>query len=310
MKRFLFKQLTNFLAAAGTSCRPRAQLVVGSLALIVAMVGTIGLTCVGDELPSQDQVLAQALENHPEIVAAKAKVALVEAELYGKRMEVSRQVLGLYGSLKTLDAQLEAAKGALAQEKAEFERTNTTNPDGRPDQALKDKLAAVRAAEGKMVEATGRREQAERELRLLIGATPGAKEAKSPNAAAIPARQAPQGPIVGTWKAAAEQSIKLSFTEMPLVEVMKYLSDKTGIKFSIQRQALEEAGEGVDTPISLSTNDVTLAAALQGFEDSYPQLQFVLRDYGVLLTTKDYAQDHGYMPALAIGKEAPSVKSR
>ena len=36
-----------------------------------------------DELPSQDQALARALENHPDIVAAKAKVALVERELLG-----------------------------------------------------------------------------------------------------------------------------------------------------------------------------------------------------------------------------------
>src|ERR1044071_790959 len=74
-----------------------------------------------DPLASQDQALAWALENHPDTVAAKAKVALANAELYGKRIEVSRQVLGLYGSLKKLDAQIDASKAALSRSKAEVE---------------------------------------------------------------------------------------------------------------------------------------------------------------------------------------------
>jgi hypothetical protein len=311
MKRFLFNHLTNFRAAAGTSCRPPAQLVISSLAIIVAMVGTIGFARAADELPSQDQALAQALENHPEIVAAKAKVALVEAELYGKRMEVSRQVLGLYGSLKTLDAEVSEAKGSLAQSRTELERTKEAAAGGQANQSTREKVAAaVETAERKLVVATGQREQAERELRLLIGTPPGAKETRSPNAAAIPARQAPQGLMVGNWKVIAEQPIKFSFTETPLVDVVKYLTDNTGIKFSVQGPALEVAGVGMDMPISLSIKGVPLGAALQGFEDAYPELQFVLRDYGVLLTTKEYAQEHGYMPALEFGKEAPGAKSR
>jgi hypothetical protein len=303
MTHILFKHVTNSRPTAGRSPQPRAQFIIRSLALGVAMVGTIGLARAADELPSQDQALAQALENHPEIIAAKAKVSLVEAELYGKRMEVSRQVLGLYSSLKTLDAQIEAAKAALNQSKS------PQNTGGGPIDPLKW-AAAIEAAEGKLVQATGQREQAERELRLLIGATPGAKETKSSNAAAIPARQIPQGSIVDLWKAAVERSFKISAADMPLTELVNYLSDNTGIKFSVQRPALEVAGLGVDMPISLSIKGVPLAAALQGFEDAYPQLQFVLRDYGVLLTTKEYAQDHGYMPALEIGKEARSGKPR
>ena len=85
---------------------------------------------------------------------------------------------------------------------------------------------------------------------------------------------------------------------MPLVEVTDFLSEKTGIKFSVQRQVLEDADMSADQPISLSTDEVPLRAALQAFQDTYPQLQFVLRDYGVLLTTKDYAHEHGYMPVV------------
>src|SRR5262245_18077686 len=105
MKRFLFAQ-HRFHAAAERFCQPWAHLGIRLLALVVVTAVLSELACA-DELPSQDQALARALENHPDIVAAKAKVALAEAELYGKRMEVSRQVLGLYGSLKMLDGQIE-----------------------------------------------------------------------------------------------------------------------------------------------------------------------------------------------------------
>ena len=87
------------------------------LCVVLALAAT-GSARAEDALPSQDEGLAGALENHPDIVAAKAKVALVNAELYGKRIEVSRQVLGLYGSLKKLDAQIDLSKSALNRSNA------------------------------------------------------------------------------------------------------------------------------------------------------------------------------------------------
>jgi hypothetical protein len=310
MKR-VFKHRIDSRSAAGIYCQLRRHLAIGSLALVVATVGTIGLARAADELPNQDQALALALENHPNIVAAKAKLALAEAELYGKRMEVSRQVLGLYGGMKMLDAQVAAAKAALNLSSAEFDRMTVAAASGALDQSTKDKVeAAVQAAEATLVQAIGQREQAEKELRLLIGATPQAKERASHNEATRPARQTPQSHIVADWKTTAEGPITLSFVDTPLDDVLSFLSDAAGMKFSVQRPALEESGLDPTIPISLSTNEVPLRAALQGFEDAYPDLQFVLRDYGVLLTTKEYADSVGYLPVLEIGKESAGANSR
>jgi hypothetical protein len=309
MKR-VFNHRIDARSAAATCCQLRAHLVIGSLALVAATVGTIRLARAADEMPNQDQALARALENHPDIVAANAKLALAEAELYGKRMEVSRQVLGLYGSLRTLDAQINAAKAALKLSNAELDRTNAAAASGAVDSSTKDKVAAaVQTAEATLVQAIGQREQAEKELRLLVGATPPANEATSQNEAALPERQTPQGPIVGIWKTAAEQSITVEFVDMPLEEVLNFLSHETGIKFSLQRPALDEIGMEPATTISLSTNKVPLRAALQGFEDAYPDLQFVLRDYGVLLTTKEYAESVGYLPVSAISRNSDGDNS-
>src|SRR4051794_7428750 len=268
---------------------------------IVLALAAVGSVRAEEALPSQDQALAGALENHPDIVAAKAKVAMANAELYGKRMEVSRQVLGLFGSLKKLDAQIGASKAVLSRSKEDVERAKQAGPG--MDQATKDKLAAeVRIAEWQLVQTTGQREQAEKELRLMIG-TGAPAEAKSPHTATAVARQTPQGPIVEKMKIILEKPVKMDYVDTPLQDIMPYLTDTTGVKFSVQKAALADAGIGTDQPVSLNTSEIPLHAALQAFQDANPELQFVLRDYGVLVTTKEYSEEHGYMPVLELGKE-------
>jgi Outer membrane efflux protein len=279
---------------------------------VVMLLSAVGLARGDEALPSQDQALARALENHPDIVAAKAKVSLAEAELYGKRIEVSRQVLELYGMLKKLELQAEVSKAALTRSKAEFERLKVVVENGVADQSTKYKVAAeVQTAEAELVHAVSQREQAEKELRLLIGSASPAADAKSPDTATAVARQVPLGPIVEKMKVAEAKPIKLEFSEMPLVEITSFLTTSTGIAFSLQVQALEGAGLRSDDPITLNTSEVPLHAALQAFEDAYPEMQFVLRDYGVLLTTKESAESHGYVPVLELGIEpAATIKSR
>jgi predicted outer membrane protein len=252
---------------------------------IVMVLAAVGSARADDALPSQDQALVRALENHPDIVAAKAKVALAEAELYGKRMEVSRHILALYGSLKMLDAEIEASKAA-------FQRSSESQES--------------KQAEAQLIQVIGQREQAEKELRLLISMASQAAEATQ-NRAATAARQTPHGPIVEKMKDVRENPIKLDFVDTPLEEIMFVLSDKTGVMFSIQRGVLESVGFSNSEPISLHTGEVPLHAALQAFEDAYDGFQFVLRDYGVLLTTRDYAQEHGYLPVLEGDKESAST---
>lgn len=294
MNCFHFTPLNDFRVVAETRLQFWAYRILRSLGIVVATVGTLGFAAAADGLPGQEQAIALALESHPDIVSAKAKIALAETELYGKRMEVTRQVLGLYGSLKTLDAEIAEAKALT-----ELERMNEQVAGEQVNQSNSvNASAAVQTAERKLVVALGHRDQAERELRLLIGAMPGVKEAMAANAAPRTTRQEPQGSIVETWDAQYEQPMKLSFTDTPLDEVLSFLSDKTGIKFSAQRDALEAAGFAIDMPISISTNEVTLHAALQGLEDLIPELQFVLRDYGVLLTTEEFANEHGYYPVI------------
>jgi hypothetical protein len=278
------------------------------LLIVVAIVSTIGSARAEEALPSQDQAVARALESHPDIVAAKARVSLAEAELYGKRMEVSRQVLSLYGSLKMFDVQIESVKASLEQARKEQAQIEERVANGTADTFIKQEAAGkVRAAEGKLVEAIGRREQAEKELRLLVGTTGPKGEEKLSIEVAGPARQMPQRQAIDKWKAVESKPIKLEFAEVPLEEVLAWLSEESGMKFSQQHLALEAVGLDPSEPVTLTTNDVPLSAALQSFEDAIDGLQFVLRDYGVLLTTKESAEDRGYVPVLELDVESDTA---
>src|SRR5262249_41085733 len=129
----------------GGSSMTRSLLVrfrLGSMALIVASLATASAARADDPLPDQDQGLAQALVNHPDIVAAKAKVSLAEAELYGKRMEVSRQILGLYGGLNTLRAKIDVAKATLDKARVEAEKAQQAVANGVVERSALDNAVA------------------------------------------------------------------------------------------------------------------------------------------------------------------------
>jgi hypothetical protein len=255
------------------------------LLVVIAMVSATLSARAEEALPTQDQAVARALENHPEIVATKAKVAL------------------------------EAVKTSLEQARLELQLTKERVESGASDNLTAVQAAGtVRAAEGKLVEAIGRREQAEKELRLLIG-TAAPKIAETTfdihgDWVGTP-RQMPQSQAIDKWKAVEAKPIRLEFHDIPLEEVLAWLSEESGVKFSLQHSAFEAIGLDASEPVTLTTYDVPLSAALQSFEDVFTDLQFVLRDYGVLLTTKEVAENYGYAPVLELGaKSAAPEKSR
>ena len=89
---------------------------------------------------------------------------------------------------------------------------------------------------------------------------------------------------------------------MPLRDVANNLSDLTGVKFAVQLPAIQQLGSDDSMRISLNLRDAHLSSVLQALEDLNDGLQFVARDYGILITNKDYARDHGYMPVLEMNK--------
>ena len=151
------------------------------------------------------------------------------------------------------------------------ESKQSAEKSGAADQSTKDKLAAqTQAAETQLVQAVGQREQVEKELRLMIGTASPATDAKSSNKPLAVARQIPQGPIVEKIKITLEKPIKLDFVNTPLQELMPYFTETTGVQFSLQVPALNVEGVALEQPITILTKEVPLHAALQAFQDAYP----------------------------------------
>ena len=100
------------------------------LAIIALLVIGTGRLSAEEPLPSQDEAIARAVEIIPDIIAAKAKLALAESELNGKRMEVSRQVLQAYSSLKNSEVQVAAIKVKLNAVNREFGKLSEAAKSG------------------------------------------------------------------------------------------------------------------------------------------------------------------------------------
>jgi hypothetical protein len=90
----------------------------------------------------------------------------------------------------------------------------------------------------------------------------------------------------GFRKALASPS-QVDFTDTPLDEAVRFLSDLHGIPFVTDDAAFKEEDRAKpDAPVSLRLENVPLAAVLQAIEDQVRWVRFVVRDYGILVTTE------------------------
>lgn len=272
------------------------------LAMIAMLVIGASRLSAEEPLPSQDEAIARAVENHPDIVAAKAKLALAESELNGKRMDVSRQVLQSYSNLKNLEAQMSAIKAKLDAVKHEFGTANAAKVPGAVTAIELDRLRAdVQAQEAALVQTMLQREQTEKELRLLLGSKPAAASgAGLQNKSAT--RQLPQGPKVDQIRAAMNARTSIDVADQPLIEQLTYLSDKFNFAIQIHPDLPKKLVEG---PIRMQIKDIPLPAAFQAIEDfNDGRIQFVVRDYGIVLMDRGQAESNGFMPLLEFVRES------
>jgi len=226
-----------------------------------------------ENLPATlDQALAKALDNHPDILAAKAKLTLAEAELNRTRMDVARKIIGLWNERQTQKEK--AQRNSLLQ---------ASNSIGM------DEVIATRVSLA----------QSETELRYLIGqiVPPGVRMPAFKTSGR--SLRAPRGPIVDKVREALIAPTQIEFTEEMLRNVLDYLKDLHRIDFQLDSKAFDGKGFAIDKEtITLTIKGVPLAAGLQVLEDQHPPLRFVIRDYGILATTSSRAEEEGFFPAV------------
>jgi hypothetical protein len=249
-----------------------------------------------------DETLVIAMNTNPEILTARAKVSLAEAEHNAVRMEVARRIVELWGERKTQTELLASARGRLAFAEEAYKT-------GRKQ------FSDVDDARRPVIEATERLSRIECELHYLAGESvapavshsgsysTGAPLApmKSSNAtsrATIAPLQLPKGPMVEKIRQALLSPTAIDAMDTPLCDLMDYLKEKHGIEIQIDKS---EDGAS-DMPITLRLKDVSLGAAFQAFDDQYRDVKFVIRDYGILATTPERAREAGYYPVVEFAR--------
>jgi hypothetical protein len=222
-------------------------------------------------------MLKASLEHHPEILAARAKLRAAEAEQRQAELKALKDIMDIR------DRWEKASQAAVA-----------TLPPNHP--GILERLRNLAAIEWELAFLLGTR--GEMHLTGDADAEPGrtAPQAtpKPENASAPPAIESgiPRGEQGKLVKKLLGQAIPVDLEDMPLTDVVKYFSDQSGLRFVLDKQGLKNEGFPVDSPVTLKLKDAELGSALQALEDLHKPLSFVVRDYGILVTTKDYGPEN------------------
>ena len=80
------------------------------------------------------------------------------------------------------------------------------------------------------------------------------------------------------------------FVEAPLTEVLDYLKDRHKIEIQIDTKALEDAGVGADTPVTVDLKGISLRSALRLMLKKL-SLTYLIKDEVLLITTPEEADN-------------------
>jgi hypothetical protein len=85
-------------------------------------------------------------------------------------------------------------------------------------------------------------------------------------------------------KWALDEETAFDFTELPLTDAVKYLTDKHTIEIQIDTKMLEAESIGIDTPVTRSLRGITLRSGLRLMLDPL-ELTYLVKDEVLLITT-------------------------
>jgi hypothetical protein len=255
-----------------------------------------------------DDLITQALRNNPDIRVAEAKVREAEAELNRTRMSVAQKVVALFHSI-------DIARKMQNSAKQDFDTvTRLRGQGGGGAVSVEDFRKAKLAWESAIAQVA----KLEAEMPALLGKLPGKlgedKKAEAGSDATPQAIQwllqrsaiesseeefahvltraaltsvhlkdtAPKGTMAERIRKAMDTPINGDYKGKPFDEVLKDFEKRfDGIAFRI-----------VQTPpkgqMDINLGQVPLGSAIQAVNDILAEYRFVVRDYGILFTHKDW----------------------
>lgn len=220
-------------------------------------------------LPKIEIMLRAALEHHPDVLAARSKLRAAEAEQRQAELKALKELMALRDRWEKTNRQVI--------------ELNDVNP--LPTERIRDALASVAAVEWELAFLLGTRDAGAKAAAGAGEAAPGAPGVAAA-APVVVGSVIPRGEQAATIKKKLGQKIAVSFQELPLKDVVAYLSDQSGLKFILEPVTLEDAGLSADSPITCELGEMELVTVLQALEDVQNSLRFVVRDYGILVTVE------------------------
>ena len=288
---------------------------------------------------SLEDLLSQALRNNPDIRVAEAKVREAEAELQRTRIATAQKMAVLHASI-------EIARKARDEAEQRFRTTQRLYQTGKGLESEEGMRTAKLAWERAIHEVV----KLESEMPALLGKLPGKlgedNKAQAGSAAtqraihwlqlmqlveqdhipfpdeigwyppaealvgSLRAREAaPKGTMAERIRKALDTPINGDYKGKPIAEIIKDFEKKLdGIAFRVAISPIP------DRQMDINLGQVPLGSAIQAINDIIPDHRFVVRDYGILFTRKDWLPPgalllHDFWKSDA-GKDKPKGEGR
>lgn len=233
--------------------------------------------------------IAAALANDADVKMAQAKMQLAEAELAKARQTVTLRVVTLKAKIEHLKVDVARTEKQYLIVKNAFEKGSGSSADlYKPQAAYETATASLAIAETEWKLLTGGAGASGAAVNLVPGLRYEAVDQKYWLDAvklhlAKESRAAVKGPVADRIRAGLDKPVKLAEKGQPVtfqaaIEAFK----KAGIDIPLRLNAELE-------PLMSDGETLPVGAWLQLFLDSNPGSVMVVREYGILVTVKDFA---------------------
>ncbi|HKB03193.1 MAG TPA: TolC family protein [Gemmataceae bacterium] len=258
---------------------------------------------------SLEDTLEKALRNSADIKAAEAKVQNAEAELNRVRQQVLTRATTLHTDLNLARRMLEVAESALSEtdrlvkmgaanreqilaaravvekHRGEIEKLEVELKALRGEFALKGALSVAFDPDGRRLSALmwdGTVRLWDPTTGAAIGDLAGSSLGASLAQAKAPGVQAPMADRI---KKALDQELQIE-TEIPVADALRAILETSKVDIPVR----ELLPKNLDGTVALK-GKLTVGAWIQAIEDTDASLRVVVRDYGLLFTTRDRVPD-------------------
>jgi len=218
-----------------------------------------------------ETAISGALQNHPDLVAAQAKINQARAEYDSVRLEVVRKTVAAWSTLRAKRDEIEHVKKMAASKGNEAEK-------GEIQRHLIDLQANL--------------EQLATELHYMTQFTGGLANYNNGPSFDTALGKEPQVPITALAKETALRMalpVSVEYFDVSLFDVVDQLHMMTGVNIQIH------SGVDRDALISIKLKQSSLAGVLQAIED-ITNHRFVIRNYGIMVVPQHMVEELGLVP--------------